>query len=393
MRRATHGAAATSFWHSIDSSLATSAALLTGMGVVVMFSTSAHLDDQTFSPIFLRHASAAGIGALIALGCAFLPLRAIQRLALPFWALCLLMLAATFVPGIGIERNGAQRWLFMPGLGLSFQPVEFAKLATVLGVAALLSRDPSRPIAAPRDWLPPLVIALTPAALLLAQPDFGNAVITCLLTGALLFAAGAPLRLFVLPGIGSAALVGTYIAFNPYAQDRITAFLHAWERSQSVGFQLVQSFVAFARGGLTGVGIGNGWQRTGYLPEVHTDFILSAVGEELGLIGVLVVLGGFVGILISGSRIARNASSRFAMLLAFGCTALIVLPAVINIAVVMGTLPTKGLTLPLLSYGRSSMLASALAIGLLLNVARREEAQPSRKPMRRGRATSRGRRV
>jgi len=258
------------------------------------------------------------------------------------------------------------------------------KLATVLALAAHLSPKNSRPITAPRDWFPALIIALPPAALLLLQPDFGNAVITLLLGVSLLFVAGAPLRLFVIPGLAGAGLVGGYIAMNPYAMARVTAFRHAWATSQAGGFQLVQSFVAFARGGILGVGLGNGRQKLGYLPEAHTDFIFSTVAEELGLLGVLFVIGGFAWFLLSGSRIARNSQDRFATLLAFGCTLLIALPGAINIAVVTGAIPTKGLTLPLLSYGRTSIIASALAVGLLLNVARQQQLVGEKQPTARG---------
>lgn len=359
-----------SLWDSIDNGVASSTAVLTGLGVVIMFSTSAHLGGETFSPIFLRHIGAVGVGFLVLLATCFAPLQRIRQLAIPFWCFSLLLLLATFF--MGIEKNGAQRWLSIPGVGFSFQPVEFMKLATVMAVAALLSPKDSRPIAAPRDWFPALIIALPPACLLLLQPDFGNALITLLLCVILLFVAGAPLRLFVIPGVAGIGLVGGYISMNPYAMARVTAFRHAWETSQDGGFQLVQSFVAFARGGIAGVGLGNGRQKLGYLPEAHTDFILSAVAEELGLIGVLCVIGGFAWLLIAGSRVARNSESRFSTLLAFGCTLLIALPGAINIAVVTGAIPTKGLTLPLLSYGRTSMIASAIAVGLLLNVARQQ---------------------
>jgi cell division protein FtsW len=364
------------FWSSIDTGVASAAALLTSMGIVILFSTSAHLGGQLFSLIFLRHMGAVCLGLVLLLATCLLPLQRIRQVAVPLWCLSLLFLTATFF--LGIEKNGAQRWLAIPGVGFSFQPVEFMKLATVLALAAHLSPKDSRPISAPRDWLPALIIALPPAALLLLQPDFGNAVITLLLSASLLFVAGAPLRLFVIPGFAGVSLVGGYIAMNPYAMARVTAFRHAWETSQTGGFQLVQSFVAFARGGIMGVGLGNGRQKLGYLPEAHTDFILSAVAEELGLIGVMLVIGGFTWLLISGSRIARNSPSRFATLLAFGCTLLIALPGAINIAVVTGAIPTKGLTLPLLSYGRTSLIASAIAVGLLLNVARQQQPSPEK---------------
>ena len=151
-------------------------------------------------------------------------------------------------------------------------------------------------------------------------------------------------------------------------------FLDPWSRASAEGFQLVQSFVAFGRGGIAGVGLGDGRQKLYYLPEAHTDFVLSVVAEEAGLIGVLIVLGGFVALLIAGLRIALAATQRFALLLAFGMTALLTVPALLNAAVVMGCVPTKGLTLPFLSYGRSSLVVSCLAVGILFSVARANRA-------------------
>jgi cell division protein FtsW len=154
----------------------------------------------------------------------------------------------------------------------------------------------------------------------------------------------------------------------------VLGFLDPWSRSSAEGFQLVQSFVAFGRGGITGVGVGDGRQKLFYLPEAHTDFILSVVAEEGGLVGVLLVLGLFTALLLAGLRIALAAKQRFALLLAFGMTMLLVVPALLNAAVVMGCLPTKGLTLPFLSYGRTSLLVSCLAVGIVLAVARAERA-------------------
>lgn len=356
-------------WDGIHRGVVTSTLVLTGIGIIIMFSASADLGGERFSPTFLRHVSAVFMGFLAVLGLTFVPLGAIRRLALPFWCVSLVMLAATLV--MGTIRNGAERWLTIPGIGLSFQPGELVKLATVLAVAVSLSRDPTRPVHTPRDWFPAVGIALVPTALLILQPDFGNAMILLVLTAVLIFAAGAPFRLFLAPGLAVGLFGGGYVALNPYAQNRVTAFLHAWETSQTVGFQLVQSFVAFARGGLAGVGLGNGRQKLGYLPEAHTDFILSTLAEELGLIGVLAVIACFAWFLLAGSRIARGSKDRLSMLIAFGMTTLIAIPASINIAVVTGMVPTKGLTLPLLSYGRTSLLTSALAIGILLSIGRR----------------------
>jgi len=196
--------------------------------------------------------------------------------------------------------------------------------------------------------------------------------------GALLFVAGAPLRVFTPPLLLGGLGVAAYVASRDYAWRRLVGFLDPWARSDAEGFQLVQSFVAFARGGLLGVGIGDGRQKLYYLPEAHTDFILAVVAEETGALGALAVLGAFAALAVAGVGIARRARDRFALLLAFAATALLVLPALANAAVVTGSLPTKGLALPFLSYGRSALLTGFAAVGLLLAVARQASPAPGR---------------
>jgi cell division protein FtsW len=307
---------------------------------------------------------------------AWLPLAFWRRAALPFWAIAMALLVATLVAGVQV--NGARRWLAAPGVGVRFQPAEIAKFATVLAVAALLARRDERPPTTPARLAGPALLALVPAGLLVAQPDLGNAVLMMALVGGLLFVAGAPLRLFGWAGLGGFGFVAAYAWIQPYAWARLTGFLDPWGRSDAEGFQLVQSFVGFARGGVFGMGLGDGRQKLYYLPEAHTDFILAVVAEELGLVGVLCVLGAFAGLAVAGIQIARRARDRFALLVAFGATAMLALPAVLNTAVVTGAIPTKGLPLPFLSYGRTSLLAAFAAVGLLVAVARQTPSEPRR---------------
>jgi cell division protein FtsW len=254
-------------------------------------------------------------------------------------------------------------------------------------VAALLARRDARLGVELARIGAVLALSAVPAGLLVLQPDLGNAVLLCALAGLLLFVAGVNARLLLGPALLGAVGVAAYVAANPYALNRVIGFLHPWATAHSQGYQLVQSFVAFGRGGFLGVGGGGGLQKLHYLPEAHTDFILAVIAEELGLAGVLVVLGGFAALLFAGVRLALRTRQRFAMLLAFGMTGLLVVPAVLNCAVVMGLVPTKGLTLPLLSYGRSSVLASCLALGVLLGIGRREARSA---PAAIGKASPRG---
>ncbi len=356
----------------VDAAVMTAVALLSCIGIVMVYSTTAHFaPDSLLPPYLVRHLGGVAAGLVLGLLLFRLPLARVRRFVLPFWLLCVLLLAATLV--VGTRVNGAQRWLMLPGIG-GFQPAEFAKLATILAVASELARRAGRSAFEAKSLLMPLGLALLPAALLLEQPDMGSAVVILSLTACLILLAGAPLRLFVLPGmLGLLGLV-TYVSLNPYALRRVIGFLSPWDRSQAEGFQLVQSFVAFGRGGLFGTGLGAGKQKLFYLPEAHTDFILSMVAEELGLVGVLVVLGAFIALLLAGVRIAQQARERFALFAATGLTLLLALPACINGMVVTGLIPTKGLALPFLSYGRSNMIVCALAVALLLGIGCREGA-------------------
>jgi cell division protein FtsW len=343
--------------------------LLASSGAVAVYSATAPLAlEAAIPPYFLRHVLTVLVGAAVVAVAARVPLAAWHRLALPLWALSLVLLFVTL--GVGVVSGGARRWLPVPGLGFAFQPVELAKLATVLAVAALLGRRDGRAgVHTPKLALA-LALGAVPAGICVLQPDLGNAVLLVGLPLLLLFVAGADFRPLLAVGAVGTLAVGLYTAVRPYALRRVLGFLDPWSRASNEGFQLVQSFVAFGRGGVTGVGIGDGRQKLFYLPEAHTDFILSVVAEEAGLVGVLIVLGGFAALLVAGLRIALAAKQRFALLLAFGMTALLVVPALLNAAVVMGCLPTKGLTLPFLSYGRSSLLVCCLAVGVLLSVAR-----------------------
>jgi len=357
----------------LDASVLIAASVLAGFGVVMSYSVTAALAlDAPIPPLFMKHVGALAAGIAVATAATFVPTVVWGRIALPFWLFCVGALVATAYAGVDV--NGARRWLELPGLGMRFQPVELAKCATVLATAAVISQHGARREITPRRLGMAACLAVVPAALLLRQPDLGNTVLLVGLVGLLLVVAGTPLRGLILPACLSAGLLVLYIARNDYARARVIGFLDPWAEAQGSGFQLVQSFVAFGRGGLIGVGLGNSRQKLSYLPEAHTDFVLALIAEELGLLGVLLVLGAFAALLIAGTRIARRAESRFAMLVAFGMTAFLTVPAMLNAAVVMGLVPTKGLTLPFLSYGRTSLVTCCLALGILLGVGRENAA-------------------
>lgn len=361
----------------IDPGIALAASALVTMGVVMSYSATAALAlDSLLPPLFFDHLIGLGIGLAAATFAFMLPASALRHLAIPFWLVCLVLLGTTIA--LGVEVNGAQRWLAIPGLGIRFQPGELTKCATLLAIATLLSRKDDRREISTRRSLQAAGMALLPAGLLLLQPDLGNAVVLVVLSALLLFIAGTPWPRFVLPGAAGVLVVGAYIASNDYARRRIMGFLDPFGEARGAGWQLVQSYVAFGHGGLLGQGLGNGRQKLEYLPEVHTDFVLALVAEELGLIGVLFVLGAFAALWVTGTRAARRARSRFDLLCGFAMVSLLTVPAFLNASVVMGLVPTKGLTLPFLSYGRTSLVISCFACGVLLGVAKRHAPELDR---------------
>lgn len=360
----------------LDTGVSLSSLILILFGVVMSYSATAALAlDSTLPPLFFDHVT--GLLAGVAFGALgyWAPPVVIRRLALPVWGISVLLLVVTLFAGI--EVNGAQRWLELPGIGFRFQPGELAKCVTLIAVADWLSRKQDRRELTTRRTVEAAGIAIVPAGLLLLQPDLGNAVVLVALTALLLFLAGTPWPRFVLPGFAGILLVGIYILFNPYAMRRVTGFLDPFRDSLGSGWQLVQSYLAFGQGSWFGKGLGYSHQKLAYLPEAHTDFVLALVAEELGFVGVLVVLGSFAALWISGTRVARRARDKFDLLCGFGMVALLTIPAFLNASVVMGLVPTKGLTLPFLSYGRTSLVVCCFALGVLLGVARRHPASPA----------------
>lgn len=281
-------------------------------------------------------------------------------------------LVLVLIPGVGTEVNGARSWLG-PGL-FSPQPSEFMKLALILYCAHVLATQPRR-IETFKGMMSPVGLVAGAACLLvIVQPDTGTAIVMAGIVAAMLIAAGVPLRYLAIVAAAALALVAVLVLMQPYQQARLTSFLDPWADQGGSGFQSVQGQIALGSGGLLGVGIGQSVQKVFYLPEAHTDFILAVIGEELGLLGVTVVIALFAMIVWSGMRIARSASERYAKLLAVGLTSLIACQAILNIFVVLGMAPLTGVPLPFVSYGPTNLIVILAAVGLLLNLADRNRA-------------------
>jgi cell division protein FtsW len=356
--------------------LLVAALLLLGGGLVMVFSASAVRASIVFGSsgtYLLRQLAALAIGVLVAFTVSRIPCSWLERLAYLAWAGAVALILATFTP-LGLEENGARRWLAVGPI--VFQPLEPAKLGVILALARWLASQQHRMDDFRASILVPGLLAGIPAGLLLLQPDFGGAVLILAFTGILVFTAGV--RLDHLGATALAALpVVIAVGFHErYRVLRFLSFLDPWADPRGAGYQIVQSQIAFGTGGLTGVGFGASQQKLGYLPEAHTDFILSVIGEETGLVGVTAVLVCFALVGLASLGIASRAKGSFATLLAIGASLPLWLQALVNAGVAMGVLPTKGTTLPFLSYGGSSLVTSLAAFGLVLNVAR---------PARRGR--------
>jgi cell division protein FtsW len=345
-------------------------AALVGLGAIMVFNVSYFHGQEMGDAMhfFRKHVTSIALGAVAAALTSRVPSARLRRLAYPLLAVAIVLLAAVLVPGLGVRRSGAQRWF--PLGPLSFQPTEVAKFAVVLYLAASLVRKGDRV----RDFkfgvLPHCIVVGLVAGLALLEPDFGTAVLVFGLLAMMLYVGGArPLHLLALGSVALPALAWV-IVMEPYRLARVLTFLDYTKDPQGMGFQLLQSLISFGSGGLSGVGLGQSEQKMFFLPAAHTDFIFSVIGEEFGLVGAGLVMALFVVVGARGLRIAARHPDPFASLLAFGTTMLIVLQAALNIGVVLGCLPTKGLALPFISYGGSAMMIVLAEVGVLLALAR-----------------------
>jgi cell division protein FtsW len=291
----------------------------------------------------------------------------VHSITAPLLAVSFVLVIAVHVPHVGVSVNGARRWI---GAGpLQFQPSELMKIALVLYCATLLARRPQR-VHDIRELGKPLLIVVAAACLLVVtQPDLGTAMVMAFTIGAMLVAAGIPMRRLASIAGTVLALVILYAIAQPYARARLTSFLDPWAHASSSGFQAVQGQIAIGSGGLFGVGPGQSVQKIFYLPEAPTDFILAVIAEELGVVGVSALLFLYGLIAFAGLRTAQKARSLYSALIAVGVTCLIVSQAVLNVFAVLGLAPLTGVPLPFVSYGASSLVVMLGGMGLLLNVA------------------------
>jgi cell division protein FtsW len=353
----------------IDPWLLLAVVLLLLVGEVMVFNTTYFYAFEHFGDPYRfvwKHQIALALGSLALVVVAALPLAVYRRLAYPVLVLAFLGLLVVFMPGVA--HGKIHRWI---DLGpLNFQPSEFAKGASVLYLAHFLAKKGERVASILHGLLPPLLIVGAVVVLIVLEPDLGGAVFVSMLLAALLFAAGARIQhLAALAACGAVLLIFAIITAS-YRSDRLDSFFNRAANKQGKSYQLNQSLLAFGAGGVRGVGLGESRQKMFYLPEAHTDFIFAVVGEETGLWGTMGILSLFTLLGMRGLRVATRHPHPFGRLLAFGYTFLLVCQAGLNMAVVLGMLPTKGLPLPFISYGGSSLVMTLAYAGILLNLSR-----------------------
>jgi cell division protein FtsW len=356
----------------VDGWLFFAVAALLAVGITMVLSTSYLYAQERFSDgthFFRKQLTAIGVGLLALFLSAVIPVALYRRLAYPFLAAALSLLTIILVPEMGLSRGGAKRWLSLGGF--AFQPAEFAKLSLVLYMAHSLAKKGDKVRTFSIGVLPHLIVGGLLLGLILMEPDLGTVLTLGLVLFLMLFVAGAKWSHLALIGLAALPALALSVIGAEYRLRRLLTFLDPWQDASRGGFQIIQSYIAFGSGQLWGLGLGESRQKLFYLPEAHTDFIFSVIGEEMGLLGALSVLGFFAIIVARGFRLAAKIEQPFGQYLAFGLTTLLGLQALIHMGVVMGLMPTKGLVLPFISYGGSAMVMNLMAAGMLLSLSRR----------------------
>lgn len=359
----------------LDLLLLTAVFAVVGMGIAMVYSSSAvyaqvKLGDGAF--YLKRHLAYAALGTIALYVGWRIDYRRYRPFVYPLLVGSLLLLAALLVPGIGTRIDGAVRWFRFAGL--SFQPSELAKVTLVFYLAYSLSKKREEMRTFSIGFLPHLFVAGVFSVLVLKQPDLGTTAILMAVTFLLLFVAGTKISYMLMALLAAAPIVYYQIVGTPWRLRRLIAFLDPWAYRNDAGYQMAESLMSVGSGGLWGLGLGGGKQKLFFLPAAHTDFIFAITGEELGFVGLTILIVLFALIALRGVRAAFGASDLFGTYVAFGITATLTLQALFHMAVVLGLVPTKGITLPLFSSGGTGLIMNLFSVGVLLNIAARNPA-------------------
>lgn len=348
---------------------------LLGFSIVTVFSTdTTGFGSNVNSYQFLKHLLWILVGFVLLAIMTKVDYHYLQKLSIPILIISFILLLLVMIPGIGTVTNGARRWIRFGNI-LGIQPSEFSKLAIIIFISGYIAKNQDRMYEFKRGYLLPFLIVGVTSALVIKEPDFGTSVFIIILSLIMLVVGGTRIIFILLTFMASAPFIYEMLFDNSYKETRMTAFLNPWEDPAGAGYHIIQSWIALGSGGITGLGIGGSKQKLFFLPESSSDFIFTIIGEEFGFIGVMVIICLFLLLIWQGLKIAHEARDILGFFLGFGITVMFGLQAIINIAVVSGSLPTKGIPLPLVSSGGSSLLFSMIGIGILINIAR-QSAQP-----------------
>ena len=347
---------------------------LVGIGIVMVYSASAILAGERFQDPFYflkRQLISAGIGCALMILMMFLPYGVLKRFAYPILFACILLLIAVLIPGVGHRVGGSMRWLKISAFSL--QPSEFAKLGLIIFLAYFMTKKEEKIRSFRFGFLPTIVLSGLVIVLIMREPDFGAALFLTTMVFLFLFVSGARF-IYLASAFGLSVPVVYYLVTHVgYRYKRMMGFIRPWDDPGNTSFQIIQSFLSFGSGGFFGQGLGEGRQKLFFLPASHTDFVFSVIGEELGMVGALVIVLLFFILTMRGIHIGLSLEDRFGAYLALGVTLMISLQAVINMGVVLGLLPTKGLALPFISYGGTSLVTNLAGVGILLNLSAHAE--------------------
>lgn len=344
---------------------------LISIGTLMVYSTSSVFALEKFgNPNYFlkRHVVYLSIGLVFMIALMKINYVYLRKIVYPAYLLGILMLILVLIPGIGKEVSGARRWLELGSW--TFQPSELGKFILVLYLAHSLTKKRDKVDSFVVGFLSHLLFAGIYIILVLLEPDFGMSVTLVVVLFGMLFIGDVKLKFLVPLGASAVFVLAIAVITEGYRMKRVMSFLDPWKDPLGSGYQAIQSFVALGMGGFTGAGLGDSTQKLFFLPQAHTDFIFSIIGEELGFIGVVIVIIGFAFLLVRSLRVSIRAKDLFGCYLAFGCILLITFQAGINMAVAVGLFPTKGLTLPFISYGGTSLVTNLAAMGLILSVSK-----------------------